>query len=289
MSEKKSDIVVKSCEFSELKKIGPKDLGLPFELGPEQLGDKPFDAVDVTLVVANESEGEREINLYTVSRPNVPTALQTSWAQNYAIGAQEEKLIKYTIPLLGMPAFDYKDYTGPMRYLIRIIGGVGTIPDENSERRFFEKAKYFDIPAEKTPEEVEFVDFQQCLSKIEKTSVLEDLHIEGEPRHGIKSLTAKISNFGENTQYLGVDVAAFIDGGCYQTQFFYEVRPGEERPADLSRIIRGHPVKHLRIRVVIIPEYIFKNPKARGWFLWRSYQEEERYNNLVAKLDYCFS
>ena len=287
MEEKRSDIMVKSCEFSGLKKVDPKDN--PFGLRPEQLGDKPYNAVDITLVIVNRSQDEKQINLYTISKPDVPNSAQTSWGQNYTIGAQEEKTIKYTIPMFGMSASDYKDYTGPIRYLVRILGSEGPVPDEKGERRFFEKTKYFDVPAEEPPDELEdkFIDLEECLSGLEKTSVLQDVHIEGNPCRAIESLTAKLFNFGANTQYLGIDVAAFTDRGCYQTQFFYELRPGEELPVDLGKMITGHPTRHLRIRLVIMPKYIFNSPRARGEFLWRSYKEE-KYGTLVSKLDYYF-
>ena len=46
--------------------------------------------------------------------------------------------------------------------------------------------------------------------------------------------------------------------------------------------------EYLRIRAVSIPKYIYRSQKARSWFLWRSYNEEENYKSLIAKFDFYF-
>ena len=290
----KKGLEVKNIVFGELRKISSKEFSA--SIGIDITWDELVDGADVKLILANNSEEIKKPYIYIVSKPDIPTEMQTSWGSDVEIKPSEEKEINHVVPMYGAPSSDYRDYTGPLRYTV-----VVRVSDSAQGEVLEKKVKYYDIPAEVEADELEEskFDIHKALSDLEKTTVLHDFHIDGIPKEGVKSIKAKLFNFGSKTQYIGIDIRAErrTEGGGQwgsQTQFFYEVGPKEEIPLELGSFI---PAKvppeyfrpeYLRIRAVSIPEQVFLSKRARAWFLWRSYEEEENYKSLIAKFDFHF-
>lgn len=292
----KDGLEVKSILFGELRQVSSKEFR--DSTGLDWSWDSLRDGTDVKLILTNSSEKARIALIHVISRPDIPTTAQLSWGDDIEIKPGEEKEINYVVPMPGIPSSDYRDYTGPLRYMVEV-----TVFESSREEILLKlkKAKYYDIPAKVEAGKLEMSEFDIDPRKLEKTTILHDLHIDGDPKEGIKSIRAKLLNFGEKTQYIGIDIRAMGLQRNYQTQFFYEVEPKKEILVDISGVVTAIPekeyigpvairpkVESIRIRAASIPERVFRSQVARSWFLWRSCEEEEDYKNLIAKIDFYF-
>jgi hypothetical protein len=292
----KNGLEVKNIIFGEMRKISSKEFRK--SIGIDITWDELVDGAGIKLILANSSEETKKPYIYIVSKPDIPTEMQTSFGTDMEVKPREEKEINYVVPMYGITSSDYRNYTGPLRYVVTVRVSE-SVQGEVLEK----KVKYYDIPAEAEADELEEskFDINKALDELARTTILQDFHIEGSPKGDVKSINAKLFNFGEKTQYIGIDIRAErrSEGGgqwgC-QTQFFYEVGPKEEIPVDFDfgLFIPGKVPpeylwpEYLRIRAVSIPEQVFLSKRARAWFLWRSYEEEENYKSLLAKLDLYF-
>ncbi|GEM_PF-2053392 len=292
----KGGLEVKSIQFGELRQVSSKEFR--DSTGLDWSWDGLRDGVDVRLILTNSSEEARIALVHVISRPDIPTTAQLSWGNDMEIKPGEEKEINYVVPMPGIPSSDYRDYTGPLRYVVEV-----TVSESSREEILLKlkKARYYDIPAKVDADKLEMNEFDIDPRKLEKTTILHDLHIEGDPKEGIKSIRAKLLNFGEKTQYIGIDIRVMGPQRNYQTQFFYEVKPKREISVDISGVLTAIPekeyigpmairpkVESMRIRAASIPEQVFRSQIARSWFLWRSCEEEENYKSLIAKIDLYF-
>ena len=292
----KNGLEVKNILFGELRKISSEEFS--DSIGIDITWDEPVDGADVKLILANDSEETKKAYIHVVSKPDIPTEMQTSWGNEVEVKPKEEKEINYVVPMYGTTSSDYRDYTGPLRYAVQV-----RVSESGQDEVLEKKVKYYDIPAKVEADELEEskFDIHKALDELERTTILQDFHIEGSPKGDVKSIKAKLFNFGSKTQYIGIDIRAERrkegggQWGC-QTQFFYEVGQKEEIPMDFDfglfipgKVPPGYLwPEYLRIRAVSIPEQVFKSKSARAWFLWRSYEEEENYKSLIAKFDFYF-
>lgn len=283
----KNGLEVKNIIFGEQRQISAKEYR--DSSGSDVTWDGLVDGTDVRIVLANSSEEAKKAFIYVVSRPDMLTAGQWSWGNEVEIRAGEENEIDYAVPMpAGIASSDYRDYTGPLRYVVEV-----TVSDSAKSEVLLKKAKYYDIPAKVGADELDEsgFDIYKALKELEKTTILNDLHIDGNPKEGVRSVKAKLLNFGDNTQYIGIDIRAERKGSGYQTQFFYEVGPKEEMSIDIGSFVLAKcppGMEYLRIRAVSIPEHVFKSQRARSWFLGESYEYEEEYKSFIAKFDFYF-
>ena len=283
----KNGLEVKNIVFGELRKISAEEYR--DSSGTDVTWDGLVDGTDVKLILANSSEEAKKASIYVVSRPDMLIAGQWSWGNEVKVKSGGEDEISYVVPMLaGIASSDYRDYTGPLRYVVEV-----RISDSAKSEVLLRKAKYYDIPAKVGADELEEsgFDIYKVLKELEKTTILHDLYIDGNPKEGIKSIKAKLLNFGEKTQYIGIDTRAERKGSGYQTQFFYEVGTKEDISVDIGSFILAKcppGMEYLRIRAVSIPEHVFKSQRARSWFLGESYEYEEEYKSSIAKFDFYF-
>jgi len=289
---------VKKIIFGELRKISSKEFR--DSTGMNMPWDGLVDSADIKLILANSSEETKKAYIYIIARPDIlPTSSQFTSRTDVEVKPGEEREVNYVVPMFGIPSSDYRDYTGPWRCAVDVtVSNSPKVP-----RWTLNKVKYYDIPAKVEVDELEEskFDIHKALDELEKTTLLNDFHIEGSPKGNVKSIKAKLFNFGENTQYIGIDIRAERrkkeHNWGYGGQFFYEIKPKEEIPVDINlssclpmdiplEYLMG--MEYLRIRAASIPEYVFKSQKARAWFIWRSYEEEENYKSLIAKFDFYF-
>ncbi len=299
----KNGLEVKNIVFGELRKISAEEYR--DSSGTDVTWDGLVDGIDVKLILANSSEEAKKASIYIVSRPDMLIAGQWSWGNEVKVKSGGKDEIGYVVPMpAGVASSDYRDYTGPLRYIVEV-----RISDSAKGEVLLRKAKYYDIPAKVGADELEEsgFDIYKVLKELEKTTILHDLYIDGNPKEGIKSIKAKLLNFGEKTQYIGIDIRAERKGSGWQTQFFYEVEPKKEVPIDIGGVVASIPeeedlrvkgrgtvvirhggIEYLRIRAVSIPEHVFKSQRARSWFLGESYEYEEEYKSSIAKFDFYF-
>jgi len=289
---------VKNILFGELKQISSEEFR--DSTGMNMPWDGLVDSADVKLILSNNSKETKKAYIHVIARPDMlPTVSQFTNRTDVEVKPGEEKEVSYIAPMFGIPSSDYKDYAGPWRCAVEV-----TVSDSTKGKAPLKKVKYYDIPAKVEADELEKSEFDihKALDELEKTTVFQDFHLVGSPKDGVKFIRAKLVNFGENIQYIGIDMRAERRKSeehqwGYGGQFFYEVGPKEEIPVDIkpgSCLTVEIPLKYLtgmeylRIIAVSIPEYVFKSQKARAWFIWRSYEEEENYKSLIAKFDFYF-
>ncbi len=296
----KKGLEVKKIVFGELRQVGSQEFSDC--LGMNLPWDGLMDGTDVKLLLANNSKETKKAYIDAISRPDILQAeLQSGFHTDVDVKPGEEKEVIYIVPMFSISSSDYRDYTGPWRCIVTI-----TVFDQQLQGKvLLKKVKYYDIPAKVEVDALEDskFDIHEALSELEKTTVLHDFHIEGSPKESVKSIKAKLFNFGENIQYIGIDMRAERkkrkEGHSwgYGTQLFYKVNPKEEIPVEIDpgsalpaevspEFLTG--MEYLKIRAVSIPEHVFKNQKARLWFIRRSCEEEENYKSLIAKFDFYF-
>jgi len=289
----KDGLEVRDIIFGGLRKISLKELvessGLDLKWEDLKLDMKWegfMDGTDVKLILFNKSKETKQVSIYNISRADISEGALWSWNNVFEVKPNEEKVFEYPIPMPRISSFDYRDYTGPLRYAIAI-----TISDPTQNKTISRRVKYYDLPAIVDADKVEQSDFdiRKALEELKRTTILHDILIEGDPKDGLKSIKAKLFNFGQETQYVGIDTRAEKDGSASQTQFFYMLESQEEILADIcTGFIELSPgMKHLRIRMAGIPELAFKSKGGRGLFLFESFEKD--YNSVIAKIDYYFS
>jgi len=294
----KKGLEVKNIVFRELRRISSEEFY--DSVGMNIPWDGFMDGADVKLVLANSSKETKKPYIHIVARPDIlTTEFQSGLQTDVDVKPGEEKEAIYVVPIIAISSSDYRDYTGPWRCAMEV-----TVYDSYQGEVLFKKVKYYDIPAKIQADELEEgkFDIQEALRDLEKTTVLHDFHLEGSPKGNVKSIKAKLFNFGENTQYIGIDMRAERrraenDHWSYGTQLFYEIEPkekvlvdidpGSALPAEVSpESLTG--MEYLRIRASSIPEPVFLSQKGRLWFLSKSYEDEENYKTLIAKFEFYF-
>jgi len=295
----KKGLEVKNIVFGKLRQISSTEFSgnIPW--------DESADGADVKLLLTNSSKEKKSAYIYIISKPDMltteldSTTFSTTFSNSVEVKPGEEKEVSYPAFMFSLSSSDYKDYTGPWRCAVTV-----TVSDWPQNEVLLKKVKYYDIPAKVEANELEEspFDIQEALKDLEKTTVLHDFHIEGSPKESVKSIAAKLFNFGEKTQYVGIDMRAERKreeghSWSYGTSLFHQLGPKEEIPVDIDPKSALPPevtpesltgMDYLKIRAVSIPEHIFKSQKARAWFVWRSYEEEGNYNSLIAKFDFYF-
>jgi len=278
----KNGLEVKSVDFGELK--GISDQEFRDSTGLTSVWDGFVDGASVKLVLANNSEELKKAYIYTVSIADIPSSPEWSWGREVEIKPGDQEEVSYLVPMHVISSSDYRDYTGPLRYAVEV--SVSEVDKWNEI--ILKRIKYYDIPARVSADELaeDRFDISKALDELEKTTVLHDLHIGGNPREGLKAIEAKLLNFGEKTQYIAIDTRAERKRGGYQTQFFYEVGAKEEIPVAIGSFIpeKCPPgMDYLRIRAVSVPEQVFRNQKGRSSLLGDGFEQ-----TLIAKLDFYF-
>jgi len=272
---------VKDIDFGGLRGISSQEFNNA--AGLDWAWDGLMDGAEVKLTLTNSSAEVKEIYIYTVSMADIPEGSQWSWNMDLELEPGEEKEVHYLVPMPGISAADFRDYTGPLRYVVTL-----RICESVQHERLFRWAKYYDIPAKVSADELgmERFNIEKALRELERTTVLHDLNLDGNPRDGINSIEAKLMNFGDKTQYVGIDTRAEKSQMGCQTQFFHEVGPKEEISVDIGSFIpteRFIGLGHLRIKAVSIPEQVFRLKRARSWLLGESHRE-----TLIARFDFYF-
>jgi hypothetical protein len=284
----KNELEVRDVIFGGLRKISSKELSESAGLDLKWEGS--IDGTDVKLILFNESKEIKQVSIYNVSRADISEGTLWSWKNVFELNPDEERVFEYLIPIPGVSSFDYRDYTGPLRYAVEI-----TISDPTQNRTISHEVKYYDLPARVDADKVEQSNFDinKALKELRRTTILHDILIEGDPKDGLKSIKAKLFNYGQETQYIGIDTRAEKGGSGVQTQFFYKLEPQQEILADicpvkdLKLLHVSTGIEHLEIRMASIPELAFKSESGRGLFLYESFEKD--YNSVIAKIDYYFS
>ena len=294
----KKGLEVKNIIFGELKQVSSKEFS--DSIGMNLPWDGLMDGADVKLLLANNSKETKKVYIDVTSRPDILQAeLLSGFHTDVDVKPGEEEEVSYIAPMFCISSSDYRHYTGPWRCAVEV-----TMSGRLQGKVLFKKVKYYDIPAKVEVDELEEskFDIKEELRDLEKTTVLHDFHIEGSPKENVKSIKAKLFNFGEKTQYIGIDMRAERrraenDQWGYGTHLFYKIGPKEEIPVDidpgsclpegiLPELLTG--MECLKIRAVSIPEHMFLSQTARAWYLWKSCEEEENYKSLIAKFDFHF-
>ena len=208
----KDGLEVRDVIFGGLRKISLKELveSSGLSLKGEDLKLESFmDSTDVKLILFNKSKETKQVSIYNVSRVDVPDGVVWSWNEVLEVKPDEEKVFEYPIPMPRIPSFDYRDYTGPLRYAIMM-----TISDPTQNETISCRVKYYDLPAIVDVDKVEQSDFDihKALKELKRTTILHDILIDGDAKDGLKSIKAKLFNFGQETQYIGIDTRVEKEG-----------------------------------------------------------------------------